>query len=278
MEGGSDNGGAMVAAPFVVKTYRMVNDPTTDPVISWGKDNNSFVVADPFAFSQTLLPAHFKHRNFSSFVRQLNTYGFRKVDPDRWEFAHASFLKGQTHLLRWIVRRNSSNSKGGDRGGGGRKEEEEEEEERVAMEVVRMKEEQRKIEEKVQRMWRRVQESERRPRQMLAFLVKVAGDPVMLHRLMGTSEGGKKRARLRLEGNRGELEAAPVEVGVGMDGGFQSLPVECDGGLLAVDGVDSFFNAVDSLGFFDGPGSAVGGVDGSGGGAYPYSFPVGNGF
>ena len=62
----------------------MVEDPGTDGVIGWGRGNNSFVVADPFVFSQTLLPAHFKHANFSSFVRQLNTYVSNRSLPRRY--------------------------------------------------------------------------------------------------------------------------------------------------------------------------------------------------
>ncbi|KAJ8458626.1 hypothetical protein OPV22_031552 [Ensete ventricosum] len=54
--------------PFLTKTYEMVNDPSTNSIVSWSPINN-----------------------FSSFVRQLNTYGFRKVDPDWWEFANDDF-------------------------------------------------------------------------------------------------------------------------------------------------------------------------------------------
>lgn len=60
--------------PFLSKTYEMVEDSSTDQVISWSTTRNSFIVWDSHKFSTTLLPRFFKHSNFSSFIRQLNTY------------------------------------------------------------------------------------------------------------------------------------------------------------------------------------------------------------
>jgi hypothetical protein len=60
--------------PFLTKTFDMVDDPTTNHIVSWNRGGSSFVAWDPHSFSTNLLPRYFKHNNFSSFVRQLNTY------------------------------------------------------------------------------------------------------------------------------------------------------------------------------------------------------------
>lgn len=70
----AQGGGLTSLPPFLVKTYDMVDDPSTDSTVSWTSSNKSFVVLNPPEFSSVLLPKFFKHSNFSSFIRQLNTY------------------------------------------------------------------------------------------------------------------------------------------------------------------------------------------------------------
>lgn len=67
--------------PFLSKTFDLVEDPALDPIISWGVSGESFVVWDPVEFARLVLPLNFKHNNFSSFVRQLNTYVGITVTP-----------------------------------------------------------------------------------------------------------------------------------------------------------------------------------------------------
>ena len=66
-------------ATFVTKLYLMVDDVTTNSYIRWGPDGTTFIVFYPEEFAREILPRCFKHNNFSSFVRQLNMYGFHKV-------------------------------------------------------------------------------------------------------------------------------------------------------------------------------------------------------
>ena len=101
---------------FLAKLWKMVDDPSTDHLISWGDLGNSFVIHNQAEFSQSLLPYYYKHSNMASFVRQLNMYGFHKVvgveagglkseRDQEMEFAHPYFLRGQEILLGQIKRK-----------------------------------------------------------------------------------------------------------------------------------------------------------------------------
>lgn len=81
------------------------------------ENGDSFIIRDPEKFAAEILPQYFKHSNFSSFARQLNFYGFRKLkaepiltaDYDARKanyvsFFHEKFQRGKPDLLHEIRR------------------------------------------------------------------------------------------------------------------------------------------------------------------------------
>lgn len=123
---------------FIHKLYDMLHDQSISHLIWWSPTNDSFYLLPGEEFSK-VLSQYFKHTNIASFIRQLNMYGFHKVNdtftttvinedekkapptssspssqtssPARWEFRHSTnqFRKGDVDSLKLIKRRSSKN-------------------------------------------------------------------------------------------------------------------------------------------------------------------------
>jgi len=76
---GNAGGNSNNSSDFVRKLYKMLESPQDESVVRWGNEGDSFVVLENEKFTKHILPKHFKHSNFASFVRQLNKYDFHKV-------------------------------------------------------------------------------------------------------------------------------------------------------------------------------------------------------
>nr|KYP70325.1 Heat stress transcription factor A-2 [Cajanus cajan] len=214
--------------PFLTKTFDVVEDPSTDDVVSWSRARNSFVVWDSHRFSTTILPRYFKHNNFSSFVRQLNTYGFRKVDPDKWEFANEGFLAGQRHLLKTIKRRRHVTQTQSREGGGGACVELGEfglegeidrlrRDRTVLMaEIVRLRQLQHNSREQLLGMETRLQATEKKHQQMMTFLAKALNNQAFIQQFLHRNaqsielQGARRKRRLTNSPSVENLQEDPV--------------------------------------------------------------------
>jgi len=109
---------------FLIKTYQMITT-CRDDLAAWSDDGKTFVVKNTAQFAKIEIPNYFDHSNFSSFSRQLNFYGFKKVPNktiriDQYDkstagyvrFFNEKFIRGRTDLLNQIQRSTKSTGNG----------------------------------------------------------------------------------------------------------------------------------------------------------------------
>lgn len=91
----------ITVSSFLLKTYDIVSDPNYQSIIRWSKDGDAFIILNTHEFCDKVLPVYFKHKNLSSFVRQLNIYGFKKSKHKNDEqcFTHKDFRRDNKKLL-----------------------------------------------------------------------------------------------------------------------------------------------------------------------------------
>lgn len=115
---------------FVQKTYDMI-DNCDHNIASWTKHGDMFQIQDRKEFESRILPSYFGNKKFSSFTRQLNLYGFQKMqsapnkndfDPEIAKhptFYNPHFQRGKTDSLINIQKQ--TNKKERKNGSGGSK-------------------------------------------------------------------------------------------------------------------------------------------------------------
>ncbi|KAK7358214.1 hypothetical protein VNO77_00139 [Canavalia gladiata] len=212
IDNGSGSGLGSVP-PFLNKCYEMVEDHNSDSIIRWNDGGDSFIISDITQFSVTLLPSYFKHNNFSSFIRQLNIYGFRKIDTDCWEFANENFVRDQKHLLKNIRRRKHPHTADQQKALPQQDNCDEPSQEAAAhhglwkevenlksdknslmQELVKLRQHQESSENKLLLLSDRLQGMEKHQQQMLSFLVMVVQSPGFLVQLLQPKENNWRLA------------------------------------------------------------------------------------
>ena len=97
---------------FLFKLYDILKEDSYQDIILW-KETTSILIKDRYKLTDLVLPKFFKHKNYSSFVRQLNLYGFHKskgLIKDGELFQHEKLTKDSTkEQIEQIIQEYKSN-------------------------------------------------------------------------------------------------------------------------------------------------------------------------
>lgn len=95
---------------FPQKLYHILQNVQVDgydSIISWLPHGRAFRIHKQHEFEDIILPRYFSMTKKTSFLRQLNLYGFQRISagPDKGSYYHESFLRGMMFLTNRIIRR-----------------------------------------------------------------------------------------------------------------------------------------------------------------------------
>jgi len=91
---------------FPAKVYAILANPRFNNSVEWLPHGRSWRIRNQKEFEKVVLPIFFEHTNFSSFVRQANGWGFRRISKgdDENSYYHEYFLRGLPHLCKKMTR------------------------------------------------------------------------------------------------------------------------------------------------------------------------------
>jgi hypothetical protein len=81
---------------FPVKLHMILANPEFQDIITWLPHGRSWRIIQQKAFEERVLPLYFRHGRYSSFARQVNGWGFRRV-------THGSDYNSYYHEVSWII-------------------------------------------------------------------------------------------------------------------------------------------------------------------------------
>lgn len=84
---------------FLILLYEILNDEAYREIIHWNSKGNGIIISNVHQFTEIVLPKYYKHNKYSSFVRQLNIYGFYKpkgITRNGEGFIHDKFTINMT--------------------------------------------------------------------------------------------------------------------------------------------------------------------------------------